>query len=688
MSGSPSGTTTPASVPRNIPARLGRNVSTGTTPLSHSPLARERTPGVDVGSLAEEDKAKILRKHLVSREERGRRASDDGASEPGASLPPDNGLLSAAAAGPSTSQTLAVAREDSEPFPVPFHTEGGDITRDLYKWQSDQRRETQRKSRSQSVIVPKRTSEADPAFEHIHEPGGLRRNYVLTRDALDTTQPVKTNNFVEFLYLYGHLGGEELEEIEDEDDLQDEEGGRPGERLPSPDTYVYRRTHLTTLDEEDERRPLLKTPGRTDTTVSVTRSFSRLRRRESVVKRGDATITQAVLMLLKSFIGTGVLFLGKAFYNGGMLFSTVTLVFIAMISLYSFLLLGEAKAKVPGSFGSIGGQLYGRWMRLAILASIFLSQVGFVAAYTIFVAENLRSFILAVTDCKTDIKVQYLILLELVVFLPLALVRNLAKLSTTALVADVFILIGLVYIASYEVSTIATKGIANIKLFNPNDFALLIGTAVFSFEGIGLVIPITDAMAEPEKFPRALIGVMFFLTFLFGGAGVLSYAAFGSDVQTVILVNLPSEDKFVQVVQFIYAIAILLSIPLQFFPAARIVETGIFKHRSGKLNPKVKWQKNGARLLLVLFCTLVSIFGAQDLDKFVAFVGSFACVPLCYVYPAMLHYRACARTRTQKAIDIALMIFGVVAAVYTTAQTIKLMLHPSEGSPAFGVCDV
>ena len=68
-----------------------------------------------------------------------------------------------------------------------------------------------------------------------------------------------------------------------------------------------------------------------------------------------------------------------------------------------------------------------------------------------------------------------------------------------------------VYIGSQEVSTIVTKGVADIKLFNPKDFALLIGTAVFSFEGIGLVIPITDAMAEPEKFPGALTGVMFFL---------------------------------------------------------------------------------------------------------------------------------------------------------------------------------
>ena len=47
-------------------------------------------------------------------------------------------------------------------------------------------------------------------------------------------------------------------------------------------------------------------------------------------------------------------------------------------------------------------------------------------------------------------------------------------------------------------------------------------------------------------------------------------------------------------------------------------------------------------------------------------------VPLCYVYPAMLHYRACARTRRQKAADIALMVFGMIAAAYTSAMTVKV----------------
>jgi hypothetical protein len=51
-------------------------------------------------------------------------------------------------------------------------------------------------------------------------------------------------------------------------------------------------------------------------------------------------------------------------------------------------------------------------------------------------------------------------------------------------------------------------------------------------------------------------------------------------------------------------------------------------------------------------------------------------VPLCFVYPAMLHYKACAHTRKQKAADIALGVFGLLAAIYTTVQTVAVRLLP------------
>jgi proton-coupled amino acid transporter len=159
-----------------------------------------------------------------------------------------------------------------------------------------------------------------------------------------------------------------------------------------------------------------------------------------------------------------------------MLFSTVVLVVIALVSLWSFLLLVHAKFAVSGSFGDIGGALYGNWMRQLILASIVISQLGFVSAYLIFVAENLQAFILAVSKCKHLVSTTTLIFAQLVLFIPLSLVRNLAKLSTTALVADAFILVGLVYLFSMEANVILERGgVADIKWFNEKDFPLLIG---------------------------------------------------------------------------------------------------------------------------------------------------------------------------------------------------------------------
>ena len=58
-------------------------------------------------------------------------------------------------------------------------------------------------------------------------------------------------------------------------------------------------------------------------------------------------------------------------------------------------------------------------------------------------------------------------------------------------------------------------------------------------------------MKEPQKFPKVLSLVMLGVAVLFASFGVLGYAAFGSDIQTVVITNLPQDDKFVQAVQFL-----------------------------------------------------------------------------------------------------------------------------------------
>ena len=64
--------------------------------------------------------------------------------------------------------------------------------------------------------------------------------------------------------------------------------------------------------------------------------------------------------------------------------------------------------------------------------------------------------------------------------------------------------------------------------------------------------------------------------------------------------------------QFLYSLAILLSVPLQLFPAVRIMENGLFE-RSGKQNVVVKWQKNFFRFCIVMLCALISWADTRDL---------------------------------------------------------------------------
>lgn len=74
----------------------------------------------------------------------------------------------------------------------------------IYKWEANQRRQAAR-NRAASFAGPS-TVEVHPAFEHIHEPGGFRQNYLLVRaNGQSAEEPAVPSNFIEFLYLFRHF---------------------------------------------------------------------------------------------------------------------------------------------------------------------------------------------------------------------------------------------------------------------------------------------------------------------------------------------------------------------------------------------------------------------------------------------------------------------------------------------------
>ena len=514
-------------------------------------------------------------------------------------------------------------RKVSKHLPSDFDSlkqEGADITRDLYRIKEDAQRPLLKKSRSCDSIGGNLIKSTASSF---NVPGGFRREFLLNQqqhrderlESLRTTTPnFLTKNFIEFLSIYGHFAGEELEDDEN-----------------IANHYKYLLPH--------EQAPLLQD--------------------DNFNPRGTATDRKAYFLLLKAFVGTGVLFLPKAFYNGGLSFSIIVLSLFALLSWWCYLILVFTKVATKVS--------------------------GFAAAYIVFTLENLRAFTANVSLYDvTDINIVWFILLQVVIIVPLSLIRDITKLSLLAVFANVFILTGLVtivYFMLYQWLGVNHGYFGkNIEyFFNESEFSLFIGTAIFAFEGIGLIIPIQESMIHPNNFPRVLGQVILTIAVIMIMVGSLGYLTFGDKIKTVVLLNLPQDSPMVIITQLLYSLAILLSTPLQLFPAIRLLESKMI-FGSGKSSPSVKWLKNLFRTLFVVFIAYIAYIGGQNLDKFVSFVGCFACIPLVYMYPPILHLKSCCKIHSGllekeqnnrfwlSLANYVLLVIGAISFVYTTYE--------------------
>ncbi|CAK7270680.1 hypothetical protein SEPCBS57363_004225 [Sporothrix epigloea] len=537
-----------------------------------------------------------------------------------------------------------------------------------------------------------------------------RRTHLRERRAVEFgagRMPI-ARNFVEFLELYGHFADEDLEESDDEDEgikdgEREQDGADEADVAGENDGNLERGTHGGLRRRPHERQFLLDRHA----SGSVERALAGNEAAGDSAGKAKAGLSQAFFTLLKAFVGTGIIFLPKAYKNGGMVFSSITLLIVSLLSMAGFELLLRCREQYGGGYGEIGLAISGPRMRSVILGSITLSQLGFVCAGIVFTAENLASFASAVAHASTSpnpgagdsmggsvLSINAIVALEVAVLVPLGFVRDIARLGPAALLGDVFIAIGFVYMYVYDVGAIASRGWhvhETVQVwFNPSGYALTIGTAIFTFEGIGLILPIQSSMARPERFRRLLSIVMTIITFAYISVGALGYAAFGADTKTEIIDNYPRDSGLVQTVQFLYAVAVLAGIPVQLFPAVRIVEGWLFQrrsrassstaaaapvyyHYSGKRDPRIKWAKNALRTALVVACGVVAVLGAGHLDRFVALIGSLACVPLLFIYPPLLHYIGLGDKSSAliKALDIGLIVVGIVAMIFTTIVTVK-----------------
>ncbi|XP_007941829.1 proton-coupled amino acid transporter 2 [Orycteropus afer afer] len=418
---------------------------------------------------------------------------------------------------------------------------------------------------------------------------------------------------------------------------------------------------------------------------------------------------QTLVHLVKGNMGTGILGLPLAIKNAGILMGPLSVLLIGFISSHCMHILVKcaqhfchrlnkpfmdySETVMHGLESSPSSWLrkHAHWGRHAVIFFLTITQLGFCCVYIVFLADNLKQVVEAVNGTTNNCHHNETVTLTptmdsrlyMLSFLPflvlLAFVRNLRVLTIFSMLANISMLVSLVIITQYIAQGIPDPSrlplVASWKTY-----PLFFGTAIFSFESIGVVLPLENNMKDPRRFPAILNLGMSIIIILYIIIGALGYLKFGDDIQASITLNLPNCWLY-QSVKLFYIIGIMCSYSLQFYVPAEIIIPFVLSRVSKRWALVLDLS---IRLIMVCLTCAMAIL-IPRLDLVLSLVGSVSGSALALIIPPLLeittyHLEGMRPLTIIK--DILISILGFVGFVAGTYQAIHELIKP-ENSLAF-----
>ncbi|CAH2215809.1 jg878 [Pararge aegeria aegeria] len=356
-----------------------------------------------------------------------------------------------------------------------------------------------------------------------------------------------------------------------------------------------------------------------------------------------------LLHLFRGNIGSGLLAMGDAFKNGGIIFSPFMTIFLGIICVHSQHLLLDCseemyrktkRAKPPGfadtvalvfEYGPVRLRRLAPAMKLLVNSFLCITQLGFCCVYIVFIANNIK-MICDQYEIHIDLSIHMMF-----VFVPIliiCMIRNLKYLTPFSTLANVLMAIG-VGAVLYEATQDLPPVDSRVYLASWSQLPLYFGTAIYAFEGIGLVLPLKNEMRNPEQFqkPLGVLNVgMVVVASIFVTVGFLGYLKWGDDVAGSLTLNLKPGYVLSMTVQILITLAMLLTYPLQFYVPISITWPALRKKYAQK-SSVIK--ELGFRSVLVLV-TFVLAESIPQLGLFISLVGAVSSTALALVFPPVI----------------------------------------------------
>ncbi|XP_035144725.1 proton-coupled amino acid transporter 3 isoform X3 [Callithrix jacchus] len=418
---------------------------------------------------------------------------------------------------------------------------------------------------------------------------------------------------------------------------------------------------------------------------------------------------QTLIHLLKCNIGTGLLGLPLAIKNAGLLVGPVSLLAIGVLTVHCMVILlncahhlsqrlhktfmnyGEATMYSLETCPNTWLRTHAVWGRYTVSFLLIITQLGFCSVYFMFMADNLQQMVeeahvtsnicqpreILVLTPILDIRVYMLTILPFLILL--VFIQNLKVLSIFSTLANITTLGSMALIFEYIMQGIPYP--SHLPLMaNWKTLLLFFGTAIFTFEGVGMVLPLKNQMKHPQQFSFVLYLGMSIVIILYICLGTLGYMKFGSDTQASITLNLPNCWLY-QSVKLMYSIGIFFTYALQFHVPAEIIIPFAISQVSESWALFVDLSVRSA--LVCLSC--VSAILIPHLDLVVSLVGSVSSSALALIIPPLLEIIILYSedmSYVTIAKDIMISILGLLGCIFGTYQALYELTQPIDHSMA------
>ncbi|DBA95863.1 TPA: hypothetical protein ACH3X1_001407 [Trebouxia sp. C0004] len=234
-----------------------------------------------------------------------------------------------------------------------------------------------------------------------------------------------------------------------------------------------------------------------------------------------ALSVRAASNLFISVVGAGVLGLPYAFKRSGLVQGTIVMVIIAALNLHCMLLLVKCKKRLESTAGvvtynEVAATVLGKTGQRIVEVLLILSQSGFCVAYLVFIAQNLAPM--------TGYRGGYFILGACPVVVALAMLRGVRALAPFSLIADAANVLGII-VVFYDYFGAFKQPATVVEFKSASTLPFLFGVVIYSYEGVGMILPVEASMKRKEKFPLTLTVVMSVITIIYVSFGAVSFPA-------------------------------------------------------------------------------------------------------------------------------------------------------------------